>query len=345
MIMEKNAALMSLANTRSISNGMRYCRSILALILLASSPFIAFADSGALYISPETSQHSDGDVFDLQVLVDSGGVKINAAEADIAFDPASVEVENLSVDDSLLDIWPSPPVFSNKDGYVRFSGLMKSPYMGSDGKLATITLKTLRNIPTNVRFNSGAILASNGQSSNIISSMRSALISIEPKEILPPPPPAPIIVDRPAPVKPSAPTFTSVQSSVNAGDHFALQGTADPNTKVVIYAAHNDGSPIRRDISSDGSGAFSYLSDTTEAGVYTVYANAVSQDGIVSDQSRSVSVTVLSAGLAAAAFSGVSIAYELMPYALLLVVAGLGGGYIIHRHRVAMVHRERPNIF
>jgi hypothetical protein len=317
------------------------------LIFFVLLPSLVAADGlpgqgGVLYVSPENAQHSVGDVFDVQVLVDSGGVSINAAEADIAFNPAAVEVQNLSVDGSLLDVWPTPPVFSNKEGYVRLSGLMKNAFTGTDGHLATITFRALRNMSSNARFAAGAILAADGQSSNIITSMKSGVFTIQPKEIVATS--SPNSYDQPAPVKPGAPVFTSVQSEVNAGDHFEVRGIADPNIKIAMYVSHGGESPVRSDISSAADGSFAYLSDAAKSGVYHMYATAVSADGIVSDPSLVVSITVLSVGFAAAALFGVSVMYQLMPLALLLVLAGLGGGYILHRHKIAKLHHGRGHI-
>ncbi len=322
---------------------MRLRRLVFTLILLILSPFIVSADGASLYVSPESAQHSIGDSFDVRVFVDSAGVSVNAAEGDIAFNPAAVEVEGLSIDDSLLDIWPSPPVFSNKDGYVRFSGLMSAPYTGREGKLITITFKALRNMSTNARFAAGAILAADGQSSNIITSMNSGVFTIQPKEISPS-----IIPENPveaqeqiAPIKPTAPVFTEVESPINAGNHFLLRGSANANTKIAVYVTHGQENAVRSDILSDSTGAFTFLSDAAKPGVYSIYVTAISPDGITSDSSRTVTVTVISLGVAAAAVFGVSIAYQLMPLALVLVLAGLGGGYILHRHKIAKLHHDR----
>lgn len=315
----------------------------IALVMLALVPSIAFAEGGVLYVSPERAEHSIGDVFDVKVLVDSAGVSINAAEADISFNPAAIEVENLSVDGSLLDIWPTPPVYSNTEGYVRFSGLMKKPFTGPDGHLATITFRALRNMSSNARFAAGAILAADGQSSNIISSMKSGVFTIQPKELSTVSPPDSFV--QVAPVKPSAPAFTSVQSSVEAGDRFEIRGKADSNMKIAIYVSHGDESPIRADLTTSGDGSFVYVSDVTNPGAYHLYATAVSEDGITSDPSRSISINSISVGYAAAALFSVEIAYQLMPYALLIVLAGLGGGYIFHRHKIAKLHGDHRHIF
>ncbi len=313
---------------------------ILGIALL---PLLASAEGGVLYVSPERAEHSIGDVFEVKILVDSAGVSINAAEADMSFNPAAIEVENLSVDGSLLNIWPTPPVYSNEEGYIRFSGLMKKPFTGSDGHLATITFRALRNMSSNARFAAGAILAADGQSSNIISSMKSGVYTIQPKEISAVSSPDSFV--QVAPVKPGAPIFTSVQSSVNVGDHFEIRGKADPNMKIAIHVSHGDKPALRTDITSSGDGSFAYLSDVTEAGVYHLYATAVSEDGISSDPSRSISINAISVGYAAAALFSVEIAYQLMPFALLIVLAGLGGGYIFHRHKIAKLHGDHRHLF
>jgi hypothetical protein len=307
------------------------------LVLLSALLFLPVsvaAEGGVLYVSPERAEHTIGDVFDVQVLVDSGGTAINAAEAEITFNPAAVAVENLSTDNSLLEVWPTLPVFSNEDGYVRFSGLMRSTYSGDHGHLLTITFRALRNMSSNARFAAGAVLAADGIGSNIITSMKSGAFTIQPKEI--PIPVDPDTLDVEAPLKPQTPQLTEYDSRVKVGNHIVVKGICDPNIKVAMYMAYGNEGATRVDLMSAADGSFVFVSNGgAKMGAYHIYATAVSDGGIVSDRSNMIDITAESVGFAAAATFGLSVTYQLIPFVALLVVAGLGGGYLLHRHKVA----------
>ena len=143
-----------------------------------------YAAEASLYVSPERGFYEVGDVFEIKVLADTGDESMNAAEAEITFDPNELSVEDVSTDGSVLSLWPTPPTFSNETGTIRFSGWTNKKYSGDSGLLATIFFRPLRVTLSSARLAAGAILAADGKSSNIIKNMRSGVYTIGPRTIL-----------------------------------------------------------------------------------------------------------------------------------------------------------------
>src|SRR5262249_31361535 len=144
---------------------------LLAPLTLLASPFLAYADA-ILYVSPERGSYHIGETFEIQVLADSGGEPINAAEAELRFNTGGLAVVDVSSEGSILTSWIDEPHYDNTEGSVQFSGWTEKRYTGANGLLITITFRALRNMSSNARLLAGAILAADGMGSNIISDMR-----------------------------------------------------------------------------------------------------------------------------------------------------------------------------
>jgi|GEM_PF-1970101 len=318
-----------------------------------------YADDASLYLLPESDTHAVDDVFDVQVFANSGGTPINAAEADIRFNTSVLEVEKVSTDGSILNSWPTPVTFSNTDGTVDFSGLTDGKFASSSGLLITVTFKALRNMPSEVHFASGALLAADGVESNVISSMRSAFFLIQPKDI-----PAVSINSNLVDAGPTAagdtsgssdsstdsstgssssnnadstipaPVFVDYQSVVTVGSRIVVKGSAPDNATVSIWIQHANDRPERTDLNSADDGTFTYTADTlAEEGVYHVWAFTQGDAGALSPQSEKIVITAGSAGVAAAAQFETALISDVAPFFALLIFAGLALGYIANRYK------------
>lgn len=143
------------------------------------------ADTASLSLFPPVGTYKIGDVFHISVNVDTGGKTINAVEGKISFNKDELEVVGLSKDGSVLESWTIDPDYSNEDGTISFSGAMKI-FTGSAGKIISIDFRPLKNTEAKVRFSTGAaILAADGQGTNILTVMNAGAYSLAPKEIIP----------------------------------------------------------------------------------------------------------------------------------------------------------------
>ena len=319
----------------------------LALLFFLLSPAVARAAGGTLFVSPETGVYTIGEIFDIKVLADTGGEKINAAEAELTFNPETLEVEKISVEESILNSWPTPPIFSNQKGTIRFSGWTKNNFSGDDGLLVTITFKALRTQTSNAYLAAGAILAADGKGSNIITSMKSGFYSVEPQhidaEVIPdiattsePQPENVDDVSVPLPL-----TFESHSLTINVGDHIIANGTAPKDSKVLFFLAKGNEPEKYSAITSESDGTFTFISDIIGvAGVYRLRGAVQDANGSISPSER-MTITVQSKGFAATAAVGAEVASTLIPILTLLVVGGLGAGYLLHLHTIEKAKRAQ----
>ena len=323
-----------------------------ALLLLAVPflmPFVAIAAGGTLFVTPETGVYTIGEIFDIKVRADTGGEKINAAEAELTFNPDTLEVQKIITNDSILESWPTPPTFSNQKGTIRFSGWTKTNYVGSDGLLVTITFKALRTQTSNAYLAAGAILAADGKGSNIITSMKSGFYSVEPKHLgVEPLPELSTASDTPATIDeltkvqtgPEAPVFSAHSLSIDAGERIIASGKATPDSKVLFFLARGNEPEKYTAITSESDGSFTFISEPTQAeGVYRLRAAVQDINGTISPSER-MTITVRSKGIAASAAVGAEVASTLLPILTLLVVGGLGAGYLLHLHSIEKMKRS-----
>lgn len=156
----------------------------IALGVMAMNTPTALAAS--LYLSPETGVYEIGDEFAIDILIDTSGEAINAAEGTIDFNKEELEVTSLSEEGSIIELWTREPLFSNEEGTITFSGGSINNYNGDGGRIMTVTFRAKRNVTSRVIFSAGAaILAADGKGSNILGTLETGAYTLTEKEITP----------------------------------------------------------------------------------------------------------------------------------------------------------------
>ena len=168
----------------------RICFPLFLFVALffCNTAFAADLAGGILFITPESGSYEIGAPFDVRVMANTDGQDVNAVEAEIAYVPTNLAVENISIDHSVLTTWSTPPSYDSATGLIKFSGWADSKFKGTKGLIITMTLRPLKVGISTLNFNSGAMLASDGHGSNIITSMKSSSINAQPQQIAAPPP-------------------------------------------------------------------------------------------------------------------------------------------------------------
>lgn len=315
---------------------------ILALLILPGSVSAAEA---ALFIEPETGAYTIGEIFEIRVYADTDGAEVNAAEAELTFNPDAIEIQKVSTDGSILDAWPTQPTFSNQTGTLRFAGWTKSPYRGSRGLLVTVQFKALRSRPSNAYLAAGAILAADGKGSNIITSMRSGLYTVSPREEGPVPELSEATSTEEAyeayiEDAPPAPVFDPHPGVVEVGERIIVTGVAAPSTKIIFLFGEGEEAETTA-LTTDQDGAFMFVSNmSARPGVYRLRAMTENQNGKMSEAAR-LTIIARSHGLASALAVSADVASTLLPILLLLVLGGLGAGYLYHIHSIEKAKHAR----
>lgn len=146
------------------------------------------AGDASLYFSPSSGSKIVGDTFAIAVRVNTSGNSINASEGSVVFDHEKLQVTSVSKAGSIFTLWATEPSFSNADGTVQFAGGIPNPgYSGSNGVVVTINFKaktatTIKGF-TDIVIVSGAVLANDGEGTNILSSLGKASYYIGPAGI------------------------------------------------------------------------------------------------------------------------------------------------------------------
>jgi hypothetical protein len=109
-------------------------------VCLATLPWGAMA--AVLYLMPQSQTVYQGDNFLVNVMLDSEGAQINAAEIYLKFPKEKIQVVDLGNGGSIFSLWPQGPDFSNEKGEVYFAGGLPGGFEGS-GKLISITFSSL----------------------------------------------------------------------------------------------------------------------------------------------------------------------------------------------------------
>lgn len=179
------------------------CQFIYALALFAVAPS-AFA--ATLSLSPSTGVYAAGQTFTANVLVNTGGTNINAAEGTLNFKPTELSVLGVSKG-SIFNLWTSEPSFSNTAGTISFSGGSPTGYNGSGGSVISVTFKAKAAGNPKVNFGNGSVLAADGRGTNVLTGMNGASYTISAQTTTPQ---AETIIEYVAPANtPGAPQVTS----------------------------------------------------------------------------------------------------------------------------------------
>jgi hypothetical protein len=146
-----------------------------SLILLFVFSFLlpikyAAAAGAALFLSPSSGTYTVGDVFNVNVVLNSGGGDgVNASDAVIKFDTKYLTIKKVAKDSSIFNLWTTEPTFSNSAGTITYSGGSPSAYKGSSGVVMSVTFMVLAAGEGSATFSSASALAADGLGTNILS--------------------------------------------------------------------------------------------------------------------------------------------------------------------------------
>lgn len=194
--------------------------SIGLLLVLFSGVFISgllpasAAGSASLSLVSSKRTYTVGENLTASVILSTGDVSINAASATITFDQKKLSVVSVSRSGSVFTLWAEEPTFSNSQGVISFGGGLPTPgFSGGGAIIIRITFRAKEEGTTAVRFAGGAVLANDGQGTNVLAGLTGLDLIIQgrPSVITPPPekPPAGTPVITPAGQTPLAPVILS----------------------------------------------------------------------------------------------------------------------------------------
>lgn len=156
---------------------------LISFLLLPAIP----AEAATLYMMPKSGELKVGQIFTLEIKVNTDVNSFNAAQATVNFPANLLEVKSIdsSPSASIFNFWLEGPVFSNADGKVRFIGGTANGISGKAISVLKINFIAKTSGEAPVTFSDAAVTAADGNGTNILSSMEVASFKISPEAIAP----------------------------------------------------------------------------------------------------------------------------------------------------------------
>ena len=177
-----------------------------AIFGFLSFGFVAQAIAATLSLTPATGNYSLGASFTIAVMVGNGGTALNAVSGVVTFPTDKLEVIDLVKSGSIITYWVREPQFSNDTGRIQFEGVIPNPgFSGVGGRVLNITFRPKLVGAVSLDFTEGAVLANDGQGTNILSGFAAAHYFIVPIKLKSPANEATTIIGAPG-----APQVTSL---------------------------------------------------------------------------------------------------------------------------------------
>ncbi len=145
---------------------------------------IQLSETKVEFIIEDKMQYKIGEIFPINLDINSNGVYINAVQTDIGFDPDKVEIEKIDIQQSFANIFIQQEI-NNEDGYMRLTGGLPSPgYNGEKGHFATVYFKSKAAGLFDIQFlPSSMVLANDGDGTNVLKTYPKTSYLIKPEYV------------------------------------------------------------------------------------------------------------------------------------------------------------------
>jgi hypothetical protein len=214
---------------------------VIKLIVLCAVVFPSVSFAATLSVTPGTGVYKTGQTFTVNVVVNTTGVPVNAADGSLTFDPHELNVVAVSRTSSIFNLWTAEPAFSNTAGTISFSGGVPTGYTGTNGTVMSVTFKSITSGTAHVSISSASVLAADGRGTNVLTAMNGGTFTLAAVESTPAPE---VIVEYVPPANtPAAPKITSTTH----GDQTAWYSATDA---VLAWTVPNDATAVRTSLDS-----------------------------------------------------------------------------------------------
>lgn len=290
---------------------------VLPLLLFALVPL--FANAANLSITPSSATFEVGDQVTLQVIV-SSNAPLNAVSASLSIPQSIFSIESVSKVGSILNFWVTEPNFSKASGIAKFEGVTLGGFTGSTGTVVTIRLRAIKEGTGTINFQSGQVLANDGEGTDITQSLIQATYTVKEAKIKPKVD-IPVVeepIKEPADVPQPAPTLTAPEIAYGSkyGEPAIIGQTDYPKGQVLLTFTSQTGVKIYIDGITDANGDFTLLVPSSlRKGMYQVNGIVVELSGKNSPPSNEITIRVGSY------FSDISwITYSLLALLILVII-------------------------
>ncbi len=163
---------------------MKYIKifSLSLLLYVLSVSAVYAADFSAL---PATGIYGIKDQITVNILIDTSGETVNAAQAMIKFNPAVLEVRYVSKESSVFNFWLQDPIFSNTDGTIEFIGGATNGISGSSLQVLQVTFNAKGVGSSNISFSDASITVADNTGTNVLAKTNEAKYTVSTSSTVP----------------------------------------------------------------------------------------------------------------------------------------------------------------
>ena len=177
---------------------------MVAVVILGAVAVVATrAATNQLYLTPATGNVLIGNTVAVQIRVNSGTDPINAVQANLTYDPAKLEYQNIDASGSVFGLVPQSTTSSGSLQLVRSRNAGEAPVTG-DNLFATVNFKALAGSGSAaVTVAAGSVVIRSTDNQNILVSSAGATYTLTSPVV---PTPTPAATPTPTPVHTPTPT-------------------------------------------------------------------------------------------------------------------------------------------
>lgn len=160
-------------------------RFILVILIFAGMVLGALrGEAAVLRLSPGAGSFVLGSTFDVSIILNTQDISINTAEVELRFPPDKLQLVNPSLGKSIVEIWASPPTYSNQEGRIYLVGGIPAPGITtSEGIVQSFTFRVIAPGEAKLSFGDAtSVLANDGLGTDVLKQVGPALFRL----ILPP---------------------------------------------------------------------------------------------------------------------------------------------------------------
>jgi hypothetical protein len=144
--------------------------------------FVSRAWAASFNLNADVISPGIGSAFNVDIKVNSEDSGVNAFQATLSFPNTVLEVTKLDKTDSIVDFWLQEPAFDNNAGRITFIGGSTSGFSGQALQILRVTFRVKTAGQINLTFTDGAITASDGSGTNVLSKMNGLQLNVVPEQ-------------------------------------------------------------------------------------------------------------------------------------------------------------------
>ena len=142
--------------------------------------------AATLKFVPESKNFGVGEVFTVDVKVDTADASINAAQATVQFPKGVLQLLSVDRQASAFGFWVEDPVISNEAGTLQFIGGSAKGISGKSLQILKMKFKASGTGVAEITASDAAVTSNDGNGTNVLETIESASVVVGTKGITPP---------------------------------------------------------------------------------------------------------------------------------------------------------------